>query len=128
MTNTSRDHKKWNCRFVVYEQTRKWFYIQPYQLTADEIDYRHYQKRAFVVATKDIQKGEELIANYHGGYFARHVFSRPRRMNKSKGGSKPKTWSDCLRTRTLGHTWVDSRTYNVWTKDEVLLLLASCCS
>ncbi len=68
--NCSVNHKHLNSKYVCLDGHPA--YVQPYKNANPKHDLRCGQNRIFIVATRDIKKGDEIITNYDTGYFKRH--------------------------------------------------------
>jgi hypothetical protein len=68
--NSSVNRKHLNSKYVCLDGHPA--YVQPYKNANPKHDLRCGQNRIFIVATRDIKKGDEIITNYDTGYFKRH--------------------------------------------------------
>ena len=74
MTNTSTDARSRNTKYVYLELSDSKTYAQPYEweISSKSWDCTSFMTRAFIVTTRDVKLGEEILVDYGPSYYKRH--------------------------------------------------------
>ena len=74
MTNVSTDARSRNTKYVCLELPDSKAYAQPYdwESSSKSWDCTSFMSRAFIVTTRDVKLGEEILVDYGPSYYKRH--------------------------------------------------------
>jgi hypothetical protein len=76
MANASTDAKIRNAKYVYLTLPDNQAYFQPYDWERSSKSHAHtsFLTRAFIVTTRAVKRGEEILVDYGESYYARHGF------------------------------------------------------